>query len=187
MGRPRDLEARDRILSAAYDLITTEGADASINAIVSRAGVGKATVYRWWTSRTAVVLDAFARVEERAGTPTMPDDPLEAIRTELVRTAELWLGDGQAIVGDLLAALLRGEDEAEEIQGVVLGRRRDRLRKQVGRAAENGHFRDDVDLDRATDALLAPLLLQVVRGEHRDPDALVGQILEVAVSGMAAG
>jgi AcrR family transcriptional regulator len=59
-GRPRDECARQRILDAALTLLDELGfAAATVDAIAVRAGVGKATVYRWWPNKAAVVIEAF--------------------------------------------------------------------------------------------------------------------------------
>lgn len=66
-GRPRSEQARLAILAAAAELLTERGLHAmSANDIAVRAGVSKATIYRWWSSKQAVALDAFlAELESR--------------------------------------------------------------------------------------------------------------------------
>jgi AcrR family transcriptional regulator len=59
VGRPRDPHVDEAILSAALDLLIEDGfARLSIEGVASRAGVGKATVYRRWESKTALVVEA---------------------------------------------------------------------------------------------------------------------------------
>lgn len=60
-GRPRDEDARRAILDAAYQLVRERGFAAVTTAqIAARAGTGKQTLYRWWSSKSALVLDALA-------------------------------------------------------------------------------------------------------------------------------
>ena len=58
-GRPRSEPARQAILAAATDLLLTRGVSAvSMDAIAERAGVSKATIYRWWPTKETLALDA---------------------------------------------------------------------------------------------------------------------------------
>lgn len=58
-GRPRDMIAAQAILDATVALLPTLGYPAlSIEAIARRAGVGKATIYRWWGSKALLVYEA---------------------------------------------------------------------------------------------------------------------------------
>src|SRR5579885_2229298 len=61
-GRPRSLQSEESILKATIDLLSEVGYQAmSIEAIASRAGVGKTTIYRWYDSKDELVLDALNR------------------------------------------------------------------------------------------------------------------------------
>lgn len=60
-GRPRDERAHRAILDAAYQLVRDRGFAAVTTAdIAAHAGTGKQTIYRWWPSKSALVLDALA-------------------------------------------------------------------------------------------------------------------------------
>jgi AcrR family transcriptional regulator len=58
-GRPRSEKARLAILEAAAELLLARGLSAvSMDAVAERAGVSKATIYRWWHTKEAIALDA---------------------------------------------------------------------------------------------------------------------------------
>ena len=58
-GRPRDEAARRALLDAAYALVVKHGyAKVSMDAIAAEAGSGKQTIYRWWSGKAELVLDA---------------------------------------------------------------------------------------------------------------------------------
>ena len=60
-GRPRSEAARRSILSSTLRLLRRSGFhELSIEAIAADANVGKATVYRWWPNKGALVVDAFS-------------------------------------------------------------------------------------------------------------------------------
>lgn len=187
MGRPRDLEARDRILKATYDLITTADADASINAIVARAGVGKATVYRWWNSRTAVVLDALVEVRGEPASPPQTDDPWADLRAHIVHAAELVVGGTSALTRDLLGAVLRGDEEAPAIRELLLERGQQDLAAALQRGVDEGVLRKDLDVDGAVSAIHGSLWLRALSNENPDgqsAEAVADELLEVLAGGL---
>jgi AcrR family transcriptional regulator len=88
-GRPRNEQARTAILEATYQLVREHGYMAVTTAdIASRAGVGKQTIYRWWPTKWAVVLEA---LEEwmRSVTPRKPPTTLSSYLVEICRGATL--------------------------------------------------------------------------------------------------
>ena len=60
VGRPRSEASKIAILNATIDLLEESGySTLTIEAIAAHAGVGKATIYRWWANKSFLVLDAF--------------------------------------------------------------------------------------------------------------------------------
>jgi AcrR family transcriptional regulator len=59
-GRRRNEAAREAILQAAADLLAAGSGDVAVSAIAKSAGVGKQTIYRWWPSKRAVLIEAMA-------------------------------------------------------------------------------------------------------------------------------
>src|SRR5260221_9974834 len=59
-GRRRSEASRKAILDATYELLKAIGFhQMSIEGVASRAGVGKATIYRWWSSKGVLAVEAF--------------------------------------------------------------------------------------------------------------------------------
>jgi AcrR family transcriptional regulator len=86
-GRPRDEEARRAILHATYVLVLERGYEAVTTAeIAQRAGSGKQTIYRWWPSKGALVLDAFGDWVEQSRSRVRPRS-LSSVLVELCRGA----------------------------------------------------------------------------------------------------
>jgi AcrR family transcriptional regulator len=80
-GRPRSSETEQAILDSAYGIMASEGlAAASIDAVARDSGVSKMTIYKWWPSREALLIDAFLR--QAASMLPWPDkgDPLARLR-----------------------------------------------------------------------------------------------------------
>ncbi len=62
-GRPRSEKARQAILNSTLEFFESSEngfENLTIEYVAARAGVGKATVYRWWPNKAALVADAFA-------------------------------------------------------------------------------------------------------------------------------
>ena len=84
-GRPRDEHAREAILQAAYTLVRDRGYPSVTMAdIAAEAGAGKQTIYRWWPSKSALVLDALGVWMERSA-PARPPTTLASFLVELCR------------------------------------------------------------------------------------------------------
>ena len=70
VGRPRDARADVAILQAVLDLVAHSGlTHLSMDAVAAKAGVGKATIYRRWPSKEALVVDAWRTLIAPAETP----------------------------------------------------------------------------------------------------------------------
>ncbi|WP_040778045.1 TetR/AcrR family transcriptional regulator [Nocardia pneumoniae] len=66
-GSRRNEAARAAILAAAGELLATHGSSGvTVDRIAAHAGVGRQTIYRWWPSKDAVLLDALVQSAEQA-------------------------------------------------------------------------------------------------------------------------
>jgi AcrR family transcriptional regulator len=104
LGRPRSADAHRAILDAAMALCARDGYGAlTMKAIAAEAGVGRQTVYRWWPTRGAVLLEALGEVGETVGAPPPTGDPVADLRLFLDRTFAL---AAKAPVADVLLGVL---------------------------------------------------------------------------------
>ena len=87
-GRPRSEQADRAIMAAALELLAERGlAGMSIEEVAARAGVGKATIYRRWSSKGALALDAFlAEFEQQQ---PLPDTG--SLRGDLAAELRAWV------------------------------------------------------------------------------------------------
>ncbi|MEU8955589.1 TetR/AcrR family transcriptional regulator [Streptomyces sp. NPDC048518] len=86
----RSERSRRAIYDAALALVDEVGyAKLTIEAIAARAGVGKQTIYRWWPSKGAVLLDAFLDLGEQAAREANEKAGSEEIQTEIPDTGDL--------------------------------------------------------------------------------------------------
>jgi AcrR family transcriptional regulator len=132
---------RDRLLAVATEAFAEDGADASLDAIARRAGVGSGTLYRHFPTREALIMAVYrARVEEAcAQGAALRDatDPVTALAEWLRILVGLSTRDG------ITATLLGGQSQwprgfADEVHaalsatgGPLLDRARVALRPDV--------------------------------------------------------
>ncbi|RQR85585.1 TetR/AcrR family transcriptional regulator [Burkholderia sp. Bp9012] len=93
-----------QILAATARLLETRTVQSlSIEAIAREAGVGKATIYRWWDAKALVVIDAF--MEHHIVKTPMPRNlpPGKAIATHLVSLIHEYAGWSGRIVAQIIA------------------------------------------------------------------------------------
>lgn len=189
-GRPRDTDATAAILAATLRLLATRGYAATSTADVAAAArASKATLYRRWPSKFALVAEAI-RHGIRAANPTTPvsGDPREGlvqVLANLIRAlTETPLGGAvRAVVSDaahepqLSAALDEVTSDARE---------RGPLRPLLLACRDRGLLPADADIELIIDLMLgAPYFQLIVRQIPPNPElarALVDQFLPVTRS-----
>ncbi|WP_371529490.1 TetR/AcrR family transcriptional regulator [Streptomyces sp. NBC_01283] len=89
-SKRRSERSRRAIYDAALDLVSEVGyGKLTIEAIAARAGVGKQTIYRWWPSKGAVLLDAFVDLGEQAHQEAGDSTGRELTPTEIPDSGDL--------------------------------------------------------------------------------------------------
>ena len=165
-GRPRDAGADEAILSAAVDALAEGGISGlSMDEIARRAGVGKATIYRRWASKEALVLDALGTK------PLLPTPDTGSLRGDLLAYAtavvELFNAHPRSdVLPHLIEAACYDERLAESLRDYNRIRQRP-LRQILRRARDRGEIDPDVDSDLVVDAVLGAFYFRrLVHGER---------------------
>lgn len=157
-GRPRDEAARLRILKAALDLMDeTAFAQVTAEAIAERAGTSKATLYRWWPNKAAVVIEAF----REAIAPQLPlldtGSLSEDLTTQVRNFARVLSGRGGRMLRSFIVAARSDPDVAAAFRSIWSDPRRAEARKMLRQKQKRGQLRKDADLDLVLDSLYGPL------------------------------
>lgn len=187
-GRPRSAEADRAILRAAVDLLADEGyGGVTMEGVAARAGVGKATVYRRWPCKSALVVDAVTACRESGVTPpntgSARDDLLVFVRGFM---HHLRTSDAARVMPALVAELSRNPDLAAEFREGFVQPRRAKVLDAVRRGVERGEVRAGVDPDLVADGVVALLLHRfLVTGMDLDDD-LPERVVDVLWRGIAA-
>lgn len=186
-GRPRSPEADRAILRAAVDLLADEGyGGVTMEGVAARAGVGKATVYRRWPCKSALVVDAVTACRESGSQPpdtgSTREDLLVFVR---VFMHHLRTSDAGRVMPALVAELSRNPELAAEFrEGFVLPRRA-KVLEAVRRGVERGEVRAGVDAELVADGVVALLMHRfLVTGMEIDDD-LPERVVDILWRGIA--
>jgi AcrR family transcriptional regulator len=161
-GRPRSPTADDAILSAALEVVAEVGYKvATLEMIASRAGVGTATIYRRYTTKSALVAAALKVSAQEFAPPRTGN-----VREDLARLIhQVSAGMPAASPGRVLAAMSFTDPELFEVGWSALGQpRRAVLTEVVADGIASGQLRQDLDTGLLVDVLSAvPIWSQLVR------------------------
>lgn len=182
-GRARNPHTHQAILDATVELLGEAGyQDLSIERVAARAGVGKATIYRWWNSKSALVIEAMERGMPLAPPPHTgdPRTDLRAAIEDAVRTYSS--GAPGSTVPALAADIPRDPATAERLRN-FLRPRRDATREVLHQAAALGALPADVDIEAVIDIFVGAIFYRsLVRGLPVD-NTMVEQLLELVLAG----
>ena len=187
VGRPRDPKLDAVITGATLELLADIGfAALTIEAVATRAGVGKATLYRRWPGKEQLVIDAVRTLSED------PDpDTSAGARDELVGLLEAVRRKSVSSLAGRIFPRLIGEsvDNPEFMRRYreqVLDPRRDRFRTALLRAVEQGLVRDDVDTDHAIGLLVGPMAYRnLIRNDPPPGPELAARIVDDVLRALA--
>ena len=181
-GRPRSEEAHDAILLAAVALTREVGYDAvTMDGIAARAGVGKTTVYRRWTSKELLVTEAIGRIVRSF--PVPQTGTLDGDLLQLMQQAVGMYRDpaSLALLSGLVAAMARSTPIAEAVRTGFVASWRDAVRAVLTRGVASGELRSDTDVELALDLLGGPpfyrFLITGTAIDERLARALVAAVL----------
>jgi AcrR family transcriptional regulator len=186
-GRPLDEHASTDILDAAVGLLVEEGfAGVTVDTVAARAGVSKATIYRRWSTKEALLLEAASCLsgapDELPDTGTLRGD-LQALYQGFLPA----LIDG--IPGQMLPQMVAEGTRNPEIRALLADfadSRRVRWRTVLERASDRGELEEGLDTEVVVDCLTGPLFTRLlVTGRTLTP-ALAEQVLDVVLGGVTA-
>ena len=165
IGRPRSEESKTAILDATWKLLkTTTLRDLSIEAIARESGVGKTTIYRWWSSKAAVVMDAFP--EKVSPEIQFPKDvsATEALTSQMAALVKAFSGEYGRIVAQIIAEGQADPAVLASYRDRFLSARRAAAKAILQQGIESGEFNPDIDLELAIDILYGAIYLRLLVG-----------------------
>ncbi|HEY8730190.1 MAG TPA: TetR/AcrR family transcriptional regulator [Acidothermaceae bacterium] len=168
VGRPRSVQADRAIVDAVLEEVIAVGIDGlSIEQVAARAGVAKATVYRRWPNKEALLLDAVTSVEVEL--PTLPgtsvrDDLVllvDSMRRRIADAAQPGESTASRLYPCMIAEGARHPEIAAKYKQIVVEQRREAVREVLRRGVANGELRSDLDVETMLLLVIAPMLVQL--------------------------
>jgi AcrR family transcriptional regulator len=185
-GRPRSEKARQAILAAAGELLLGEHPETvSMDEVAERAGVSKATIYRWWPSKETLALDALLQSWESPPavreTGSLRGDLLAMIRPWVKRLRSRPYG---RVISSLLAETHTDPEFADYYRARFVEVRRDPARAVVTRAIGHGELPPDTDIDLALDLIFGPIYHRMLHGHAPLTDRFAEAVVDTALRGL---
>lgn len=169
-GRPRNVEAQKSILSASYELLLENGFQAvTVDKIAERAQVSKATIYKWWPNKAAVVMDGFLH----AATARLPvPDTGSAFNDILIHATNLagfLISREGTIITELLGEGQFDSGLAEAYRARFFRPRRLEARSLLEKGVQRGELKKNLDIGICIDLIYGPIFYRLlVTGETLD-------------------
>ncbi|MDB5490590.1 MAG: bacterial regulatory s, tetR family protein [Micavibrio sp.] len=186
-GRPRSEASRTAILDATRRLMThTSVRDLSIEAIAKKAEVGKTTIYRWWSNKVAVVIEAHAEQLDMHMLTAGNESPRDNLVRQVERLVRQLRGKNGRIIADLLAEAQSDTKVLEQFNQFYMDSRRNALRQTIIQGQKNGDFSETFNSDMAVDMVLGPIVLRLMSGEDAIDEGFASHYPSMAVDALRA-
>jgi AcrR family transcriptional regulator len=187
-GRPRSARADEAIIEAVLDLLA-DGSNIetlSIEAVANRAAVGKATIYRRWPNKEALIVHALAALKG-----PIPEIAGVSVREDLLTLLRPMGAAKSTRAGRIMPCLIpemqRNPEMAESYRKLTEPRR-ELMRDVLRRGISTGELRADIDLNATVAMLTGPMMAQSMLMSHPSVDLakLPEQIVDTMLPGLRA-
>ena len=179
---PRIQRSRRVIADATLDLLAEVGyGELTVEGVAKRAGVGKSTVYRHWSSKVDLVTDAIATLKPsvESGGPALPFRERVVQHLRGVRDV---LEDSRW--AQVLPAVIEAASRHDEVARWHIGygrARRRALADLLAAGVAEGSLPADADTELLADALFGPMFLRRLMLRERTDDAAIDVIVDLAL------
>ena len=151
LGRKRDLTRDPEILDAALEVLAETGYDGmTIDMVAARAKAGKATLYRRWSSKAELVIDAVACMKQEdlsadklPDTGTLRGDFVAMIKPHSLMDSERKM----KVMAGLMSLLATSPELADTAREAIIEPRAAVNRMFLQRAKDRGEIAADIDID----------------------------------------
>jgi AcrR family transcriptional regulator len=187
-GRPRSEQARRAILQSTLRLLQETGfPELYIEAIAAHANVSKATVYRWWPNKAALVADAFFSVTDAK--LRFPDTG--SVRTDLNLQMKQLVRIFRGKEGRIVAALIGGGQSDPELIDAFRTRflrpRRQEAYETLRRGMQRGELPANLNMDLLLDTLYGAIYFRFLIRHASLSEAFINDLCRIVVDAVIIG
>jgi len=186
MGRPRDKRADRAIVEATLQLMAEVGVrDLRMDDVADRAGVGKATIYRRYRSKNALVSAAVATLVSEIAIPDTGSTRADLLAL-MAQAVELYSGSlAPRLMPSLVDEARRNPELANTVRGEFLAGRRAALSTVLRRGIRRGDLRRGLDMDLALDVLGGAIFYRLLITGGPIDQRLAEGVVELILRGFA--
>jgi AcrR family transcriptional regulator len=182
-GRPRDARVEAVVLDAARAVLAEKGfAGATVEAIATRAGVGKATIYRRWPTREALLVAVTAVDLPLMEAPDSGDLRADLVHLFTMLSAQISSSGPASYLSDLIGESTRNPAMRADFQRLVQTRRA-MCAGVIQRAQKRGEVRKAIDPDLVLDLIGGAIVYRKLFRE----EATEAKVIEAAVDAVLDG
>jgi len=184
LGRPRGNAAVSHaaIMDAVYQLLeTTPAREVTMDAVARQAGVAKPTLYKWWPSKSALIVAAFH--ERFSSTVNFPKSisAEDALKQRMRRLIQQCNGLFGKAVADLIAEGQADPAILNDFFNRHVRIRRESTNADIQRGIASGEFRADTDSELLMDMIFSPVYLRLLLRQTKLTEKYGLQVLEQAM------
>lgn len=164
-GRPRSAETTSAILQSAYTLMASTGlAATSIDAIARHSNVSKMTIYKWWPSREALLIDAFLNQASMMLPISGTGQPAARFRRHAAAYAEALQGEFGKVQLAVISECISRTGSAEIFYERYLDHRRTALVELIAAGQQDGSIGATGAPEDLYDAIYGSLFYRYIFG-----------------------
>jgi AcrR family transcriptional regulator len=190
LTRPRTGNQRNPLLHQAIIAAATEVLDKggpkhfTIEAVAKLAGCGKPTIYRWWPSRHALLLEVYHRASKQEFVEPDQQDLAKDLTTMLRHVWQVWREDGKgALFRLLLSEMMLEEVGTRYLREVFIPRRQAFTARAFQAAKDRGEIPPATDIKFLMDLYYGYSFFYLITGQLEDdegPDRISATVAELA-------
>lgn len=145
---------KEQVLDATADLLKEIGyRELSIDRVIERSGVARSTIYRHWSNKAQLAIEAF----DKAMGPNPPMADEGSIREDLILTYKRFPAIlKRSIWGTILPSIIEASKNDPLFEGLLsetVNVRKENMREIFNRAKERGEIKADANIEWAIDTL----------------------------------